>query len=42
VALRRGTRRTKIPLGTFLAAGALAVIFTGEPLLTWYRSLYRG
>jgi leader peptidase (prepilin peptidase)/N-methyltransferase len=42
VALRRGTGRTRIPLGTFLAAGALAVIFTGEPLLNWYRSLYRG
>lgn len=42
MAFGRGTRRTPIPFGTFLAAGALVVIFTGEPLLAWYRNLYRG
>jgi prepilin signal peptidase PulO-like enzyme (type II secretory pathway) len=42
VAMRRGSRRMEVPLGTFLAVGALTVIFAGDPLLGWYRSLYRG
>jgi len=42
VAMRRGSRRMEVPLGTFLALGALTVIFAGDPLLGWYRSLYRG
>ena len=42
VALGRGSRRMKIPLGTFLAAGGLVVIFAGGPLLAWYQGLYRG
>jgi leader peptidase (prepilin peptidase)/N-methyltransferase len=42
VALGRGTRRMKIPLGTFLALGGLVVIFAGAPVLAWYRGLYRG
>lgn len=42
VATKRGSRRMKVPLGTFLALGALTVIFVGEPLLGWYRGLYRG
>jgi prepilin signal peptidase PulO-like enzyme (type II secretory pathway) len=41
MALRRGTGRTRIPLGTFLAAGALVVLFAGRPLLAWYGSLFR-
>ena len=32
----------KLPLGTFLALGALIVVFAGEPLLVWYRGLLRG
>lgn len=42
VALGRGSRRMKIPLGTFLALGGLAVMFAGGPLLAWYKGLYRG
>ena len=42
LALGRGSRRMKIPLGTFLALGGLAVLFAGAPLLRWYGSLYRG
>jgi leader peptidase (prepilin peptidase)/N-methyltransferase len=32
----------KLPLGTFLALGALVVVLVGEPLLVWYRGLLRG
>jgi leader peptidase (prepilin peptidase) / N-methyltransferase len=42
VAMKRGSRRMEVPLGTFLALGAITVIFAGDPLLGWYRSLYRG
>ena len=42
VALGRGSRRMKIPLGTFLALGGLVVMFAGGPLLAWYKGLYRG
>jgi leader peptidase (prepilin peptidase)/N-methyltransferase len=40
VALGRGSRRTKLPLGTFLAAGGLAVLLAGERVLRWYGSFY--
>jgi leader peptidase (prepilin peptidase)/N-methyltransferase len=36
LAVGRGSRRMKIPLGTFLAVGALAVLLAGEALLGWY------
>ena len=42
VALGRGSRRMKIPLGTFLALGGLVVMFAGDPILTWYKGFYRG
>jgi prepilin signal peptidase PulO-like enzyme (type II secretory pathway) len=42
VALKRGSRKTRIPLGTFLALGGLVAIFAGEPILAWYRGIYRG
>jgi leader peptidase (prepilin peptidase)/N-methyltransferase len=32
----------KLPLGTFLALGALVVVLVGEPLLAWYRNLLHG
>jgi leader peptidase (prepilin peptidase) / N-methyltransferase len=32
----------KLPLGTFLALGALVVMLAGEPLLAWYRGLLHG
>jgi leader peptidase (prepilin peptidase) / N-methyltransferase len=41
VGLGRGSRRTKIPLGTFLALGGLVTLFAGQPLLGWYRGLLR-
>ena len=42
VALGRGSRRMKIPLGTFLAVGGLVVMFAGGPLLAWYMRFFRG
>jgi leader peptidase (prepilin peptidase)/N-methyltransferase len=41
VALGKGSRKSKLPLGTFLAAGGLGVLFAGGPVLRWYGSLYR-
>lgn len=32
-------RRYQLPLGTFLAMGAVAVVFVGSPLLAWYERL---
>ncbi len=32
----------KLPLGTFLALGALVVVFAGDPLVGWYRGLLGG
>jgi leader peptidase (prepilin peptidase)/N-methyltransferase len=42
VALGRGSRRMRLPLGTFLAIGGLAVLFTGDSLLAWYARLFHG
>jgi len=36
-----GSRRSRIPLGTFLAVGGIAVAFVGEPLIRWYRGFFR-
>lgn len=33
--------RHALPLGTFLAAGGVATLFVGAPLLEWYRGLLR-
>lgn len=33
--------RHALPLGTFLAAGGMATLFFGAPLLAWYRGLLR-
>ena len=37
----RGTMKTKLPFGTFLAAAALIASLWGEPIVTWYSGLYR-
>ena len=31
----------QIPLGTFLAIGALIAVFVGDPIVAWYAGLYR-
>ncbi len=35
----RATATTRLPLGSFLAAGGLATALLGEALLTWYKGL---
>jgi leader peptidase (prepilin peptidase) / N-methyltransferase len=35
----RATAATKLPLGTFLAAGGLLTALAGEAILTWYKGL---
>jgi len=38
---RGGDRRTAIPFGPFLAAGAVVALFAGDPLIDWYLNLAR-
>ena len=38
---RGGGRQMAIPFGPFLAVGAVAALFVGEPLLEWYLDLTR-
>jgi len=41
--LARGkTAQHKLPLGTFLAGGAIAVLFVGDAIALWYRGFLRG
>lgn len=40
--LRSSVRQQRIPLGTFLGLGAIAVVFFGPALLGWYGSLWHG
>lgn len=42
VALRGRDMRHALPLGTFLGAAGIAVVFFGDPILSWYRGLFRG
>jgi len=42
IGLGLGTGRTRVPFGTFLAAGALVAVFAGEPLLAWYGGFFVG
>jgi leader peptidase (prepilin peptidase)/N-methyltransferase len=42
VAFGRGTGRTKVPFGTFIAAGAVVCLFAGQPIVNWYRELLHG
>lgn len=39
IALGRGSRRTAIPFGTFLAPSAIVLLLYGDRLARWYRSL---
>lgn len=39
IAIRRGTRKTAVPFGPFMLAGALLGIFVGEPVATAWVSL---
>ncbi|HET8647799.1 MAG TPA: prepilin peptidase [Vicinamibacteria bacterium] len=41
IALRRGSRMTRIPLGTFLGLAGIAAVFAARPLLDWYGRLFR-
>ena len=38
---RGGSAKTKLPFGVFLALGAVAAFFFGDPLVAWYRTLFR-
>lgn len=38
----KGTRRTALPFGTFLAPAAVIVLFVGSTLVRWYLSLFQG
>lgn len=40
MALRRHTAQHPLPLGTFLGIAGIAVVFTGDALLAWYRSVF--
>jgi leader peptidase (prepilin peptidase)/N-methyltransferase len=40
IGLRGRTMTHALPLGTFLGAAGIAVVFVGDPVLAWYRSLY--
>ena len=42
VALRGRDMRYALPLGTFLAAGGITVVFFGDAVLAWYRGLFGG
>ena len=39
IARGKGTKRSAIPFGTFLAPSAVALLLYGDPLFRWYRSL---
>lgn len=40
IAARRGNMKLALPFGTFLAAGTVAAMFVGEPLLAWYAGFF--
>lgn len=40
MAAGRSARDTRLPLGSFLALAAIAVVFAGRPILTWYAGFY--
>ena len=39
--LRRGGMKAALPLGTFLAVGALTTAVVGDPIVEWYTGFYR-
>jgi len=40
IAAQRGGMRLALPFGTFLALGALAAMFAGDPLIAWYSQFF--
>jgi leader peptidase (prepilin peptidase)/N-methyltransferase len=40
ILLGTGSRRSELPLGTFLGLAGIAVLFVGEPLLGWYAGFF--
>jgi prepilin signal peptidase PulO-like enzyme (type II secretory pathway) len=42
IALRGRDLRYALPLGTFLGAAGVLVVFLGDALLGWYRGLFGG
>lgn len=40
IAAQRGGMRLALPFGTFLALGAVAAMFVGDPLLNWYAQFF--
>jgi leader peptidase (prepilin peptidase)/N-methyltransferase len=42
IALGRGSRTTKIPLGTFLGLAGIAAVFAAAPAIAWYSGLLHG
>ena len=40
MALRRHAAQHPLPLGTFLGIAGIAVVFAGDALLVWYRSVF--
>jgi leader peptidase (prepilin peptidase)/N-methyltransferase len=40
IAAQRGGMRLALPFGTFLALGALAAMFVGDPLVAWYAQFF--
>jgi leader peptidase (prepilin peptidase) / N-methyltransferase len=40
MAVQRGGMKYALPFGTFLALGALAAMFVGEPLVAWYAGFF--
>ena len=42
MAAGRGSRRTHVPLGTFLGLAGIAAVFAAGPFITWYRGLLEG
>jgi leader peptidase (prepilin peptidase)/N-methyltransferase len=37
---QRGGMKYALPFGTFLALGALAAMFAGDPLVAWYSGFF--
>jgi leader peptidase (prepilin peptidase)/N-methyltransferase len=42
IALGRGSRLTRIPLGTFLGLAGILAVFAANPMIAWYRGLLDG
>jgi leader peptidase (prepilin peptidase)/N-methyltransferase len=42
IAAKRGSGRSKVAFGTFLAVGALVALLFGAPILDWYAGFFEG